>query len=138
MTTEKFEQWCIIGLFGHQKLAGLVTEKNLGGASFLQVDVPETESQPAFTRIINPTAVYDINPVTKEVAVAYAQNLHVKPIESWDIRKVMEKVEQNKLALAVKSEPSEVDFEDDDDNSGEYNPGEAYERSRATEPDPQE
>jgi hypothetical protein len=50
MTTEKFEQWCIIGLFGHQKLAGLVTEKNIGGAAFLQVDVPETKHSPSFTR----------------------------------------------------------------------------------------
>jgi hypothetical protein len=107
MTTEKFEQWCIIGLFGHQKLAGLVTEKNIGGAAFLQVDVPETKHSPSFTRIINPSAVYDINPVTEEVAKMYAQNLQVKPIESWDIHKFMEKVEQKKLELQAKttSEP---------------------------------
>lgn len=120
MTTEKFEQWCIIGLFGHQKLAGLVSEKNLGGASFLQVDVPETESQPAFTRIINPTAVYDINPVTKEVAVAYAQNLHVKPIESWDIRKVMDKVEQKRLEMEVKKEPAYDQAWEDNQREAEF------------------
>lgn len=120
MTTEKFEQWCIVGLFGHQKLAGLVSEKNLGGASFLQVDVPETESQPAFTRIINPTAVYDINPVTKEVAVAYAQNLHVKPIESWDIRKVMDKVEQKRLEMEVKKEPAYDQAWEDNQREAEF------------------
>ena len=115
MTTEKFEQWCIIGLFGHQKLAGLVTEKNIGGASFLQVDVPETTHNPAFTRIINPSAVYDINPVTEDVAKLYAQNLQVKPIEAWDIHKFMEKVEQKKLELQAKttSEP-EYDSEYED------------------------
>jgi hypothetical protein len=105
MTTEKFEQWCIIGLFGHQKLAGRVSELNLAGGNFLQVDIPETTHNPAFTRIINPSAVYDINPVTEEVAKTYAQNLQVKPIESWDIHKFMEKVEQKKLELAVKREP---------------------------------
>src|SRR5687768_18210807 len=134
MTTEKFEQWCIIGLFGHQKLAGLVAEKNIGGGSFLQVDVPETPSNPAFTRIINPSAVYDINPVTEEVAKMYAQNLQVKPIESWDIHKFMEKVEQKKLELQTKttSEPeydseyedrqrqAEDDLDDDDGLIEEY------------------
>lgn len=106
MTTEKFEQWCIIGLFGHQKLAGRVSELNLGGGNFLQVDVPETSHNPAFTRIINPSAVYDINPVTEDVAKVYAENLQVKPIESWDINKFMQKVEQKKLELAVKKEPA--------------------------------
>lgn len=114
MTTEtKFEQWCIIGLFGHQKLAGRVSELNLAGGNFLQVDIPETTHNPAFTRIINPSAVYDINPVTEEVAKAYAQNLQVKPIESWDINKFMEKVEQKKLELAAKSE--ELPFPEDNE-----------------------
>lgn len=115
MTTEKFEQWCVIGLFGHQKLAGLVSEKNLGGASFLQVDIPETTHSPAFTRIINPSAVYDINPVTEDVARMYAENLQVKPIESWDIRKFMEKVEQKKLEMAISKEPDDhPGFEDEE------------------------
>lgn len=106
MTTEtKFEQWCVIGLFGHQKLAGRVSELNLAGGNFLQVDVPETTHSPAFTRIINPSAVYDINPVTEDVAKMYAENLQVKPIETWDINKFMQKVEQKKLEMAVKREP---------------------------------
>lgn len=113
MTTEKFEQWCVIGLFGHQKLAGLVSEYNIGGASFLRVEIPETSRQPAFTRIINPSSVYDINPVTEDVAKLYAENLHVKPIESWDINRFMEKVKENKLALEAKKD--DEDYDDDDD-----------------------
>lgn len=114
MTTEtKFEQWCVIGLFGHQKLAGRVSELNLAGGNFLQVDVPETTHSPAFTRIINPSAVYDINPVTKEVAEMYAENLQVKPIETWDINKFMQKVEQKKLELAVKREPQHGSVDDE-------------------------
>lgn len=129
MTTEKFEQWCIIGLFGHQKLAGRVSELNLGGGNFLQVDVPETSHNPAFTRIINPSAVYDINPVTEEVARAYAQNLQVKPIESWDIHKFMEKVEQRKLELATKKEPA---------YDGEYEDGQREAEHQVNDEDPQE
>lgn len=79
------------------------------------MDVPETTHNPAFTRIINPSAVYDINPVTEDVAKMYAQGLQVKPIESWDIHKFMEKVEQRKLELQAKttSEPGyDSEYED--------------------------
>jgi hypothetical protein len=50
-TTEKFEQYCILELFGHNKIAGLVTEQSLGGTNFIRVDVPMTSSQPGFTRL---------------------------------------------------------------------------------------
>lgn len=122
--TEKFDIWAIIGLFGHQKLAGRVQEKNIGGASFLQVDVPETSRQPAFTRIINPSAVYDINPVTEDVAKQYAENLHTAPIESWDIRKFMEKVEEKKKLTAPAYgddyEDRQREAEDDDDDDDDF------------------
>ena len=101
MTTEKFEQWCVVGLFGHQKLSGLVSEYTIGGAGFLRVEFPETTHNPAFTRIINPSSVYDINPETEDVAKAYSENLHVKPIESWNINEFMKKVEQKRLAESV-------------------------------------
>lgn len=68
MTTEKFDQWCLLELFGHQKLAGRVSESQIAGGNFLRVDVPETASNPSFTRIINPSAIYAINPITEEVA----------------------------------------------------------------------
>lgn len=115
MTTDKFDVWAIIGLFGHQKLAGRVQEKNIGGAAFLQVDVPETDRQPAFTRIINPSAVYDINPVTEEVARQYAKNIQVAPIQAWDIKEFMNKVEQRKLEFGSTSvgEP-EVEEEEEE------------------------
>jgi hypothetical protein len=134
MTTEKFEQWVLLELFGHNKIAGLATERNIAGGSFLQVDVPETKSQPAFTRLLNPSAIYAVNPITEEVAKLYAENLGVKPIESWDIRKFMEKVEQKKLELSVGKQETEDNVNpgyhdtDQNTNSGEYRPGEEYDR----------
>jgi hypothetical protein len=35
---ETFEEWALLELFGHQRLAGRVTEQQLGGASFVRVD----------------------------------------------------------------------------------------------------
>jgi hypothetical protein len=37
-------QWAIVELFGHQRIAGVITEQQLGGASFVRVDVPEVEA----------------------------------------------------------------------------------------------
>lgn len=97
MNTEKFDQWCLLELFGHNKIAGRVSESTIAGGTFLRVDVPETKSQPAFTRILNPSAIYAINPMTEEVARQYAENIQASPIEVWDIRRVMEKIEAKKL-----------------------------------------
>jgi hypothetical protein len=47
---QKFEQWAIVELFGHQRIAGLVTEQAVGGCSFVRVGVPETPNNPAWTR----------------------------------------------------------------------------------------
>ena len=85
----KFEQWAIVELFGHQKIAGLVSEQQLGGASFIRVDVPETSVNPAFTRTLNPSAVYAFNWTTKEVATKYAEQLRAKPVTIFDIKKAV-------------------------------------------------
>jgi hypothetical protein len=91
MQQEKFETWAILELFGHQKLAGLVSEHVIAGAAFIRVDVPETPTQPPFTRFLNASAIYAINPVDKDTAGVIADNLGKKPIDAWDIKKVVEK-----------------------------------------------
>lgn len=115
---EQFDQWALCELMGRQRIAGRVTEKTIAGAGFLQVDVPETKSNPAFTRLIAPGSLYAINPVTEEVARMYAENLNMKPIEEWDIRKFMEKVDGKRLELQATADHhfSQEDDEDDDDD----------------------
>ena len=44
---EKFDQWAVVELFGHQQIAGRVTEASIGGCSFLRVDVPDQPAIPA-------------------------------------------------------------------------------------------
>lgn len=90
---------------GHTKIAGTASEYNIGSASFIRIDVPETESQPAFTRIVNPSAVYAINPVTEEVARQMAKQLDEAPIQAWDIRRMQQKL------LALKESETEEEPE---------------------------
>lgn len=118
MQQEKFEIWGIVELFGHQRIAGKLTEQNVAGNNMLRVDVPESESNPSFTRFLNHAAIYAINPTTEEVARLSAKGLNAAPIDSWDIRQFSEK-----LMLKVASKPEKIDvfenegeFEEDDDN----------------------
>lgn len=90
METEKFDLWCMVELFGHQRIAGRCTEQNVVGTNMLRVDVPETKSQPAFTRFLSSGAIYAINPVSEIVAMQIAENLQVSPVSLWDVKKVVE------------------------------------------------
>lgn len=110
-TSEKFDLWCIVELFGHSRIAGRCTEQNVAGTNMLRVDVPETKHQPPFTRLLGSAAIYAINPVTKEVATAYAEQLQSKPIDSYDIRKMQDKL------LGTKQVTGPVYDDDTDDDS---------------------
>jgi len=52
MDESKFEQWCILEIMGHNQYAGLVSEIAIGGASFVRIEIPECDGQPAFTKIL--------------------------------------------------------------------------------------
>lgn len=108
MSQEKFELHAIVELFGHQKMAGKVSEQTIGGSSLIRVDVPDTDQQPAFTRFLNISAIYAINPVTEEVANATADTINSKPINVWDAREILRRVdEQKKLAASTELEEEE-------------------------------
>lgn len=114
MTPEKFEVHAIIELFGHNKIAGKVTEQTLGGSTMIRIDVPDTKLSPAFTRLLHINAVYAINPVTEEVATQYAENLKVMPIQSWDAREVLNRIDEQKKLNAPKHDDMDDGITDDE------------------------
>lgn len=108
----KFELFAVVELFGHQRIAGKVSEQSIGVATMIRIDVPETKTQPAFTRIVNPSAIYAINPVTEEVMLEMAQRITALPIQAWDIREMEKKMLS--LKAASPSSPSEPPYDDDE------------------------
>ena len=84
-TNENFNLWCIVELFGHNRIAGKCSEQNIAGNNFLRVDVPTTSKQSSFTRFLSASAIYAINPITEEVARQIADNLQVQPVNVWDV-----------------------------------------------------
>ena len=92
MENQKLELFAIVELFGHQKVAAKVSEQSVGSSVFIRLDIPETDTSQSFTRIVNPSAVYAINPVTEEVMKYKANELEQIPIEAWDIQRMQEKL----------------------------------------------
>jgi PRTRC genetic system protein C len=81
----KFEQWALIELFGHQRIAGFLTEQAIGGCSFLRVDVPAVDGVPAFTKLFGQGAIYGISFVSEEIAKAAAKSYRIRPVSTYEI-----------------------------------------------------
>lgn len=56
----KFDVWAVVELFGHQRIAGRVTEQVIAGQGFIRVDVPAIGNQSGFTRLFGSGAIYSI------------------------------------------------------------------------------
>ena len=111
---ETFDLWCLVELFGHTKVYGRCTEQNIAGVNMLRVDIPETSTQPAFTRFFGSAAIYSINPLDEKTCRFMAEKIQVKPIESWNISEVASK--HNLLLQSTNpAEPMSEESEDDDE-----------------------
>ena len=88
---EKFECWALVELFGHTRFAGRVIEQQIGGSSFIRLDVPEvvivssngTDTHPPFTKFFGPGAIYSITPVEESVARKLVASLRAGAIQMW-------------------------------------------------------
>jgi hypothetical protein len=78
-----FKTWAIVQLFGHQVIAGEVSEQVIAGQGFVRVDVPTVDSQQAYSEFYGPNAIYSITPTDEATARAAAKSLHRPPVELW-------------------------------------------------------
>ena len=111
--------FCIVDLFGHTKIAGMVSEQEIGGSGFVRVDVPETNGQKAFTRFFGPGAIYAIQPVDQETGMAAVKAFQVKPIDLWTIQDMIRKLPANSEKADTHWESVEAELDDDEDFDGE-------------------
>lgn len=110
---DKFNSWCLIELFGRQRIVGLVTEQAIGGASFIRVDVPSPDGTVAFTRIYGAAAIYAISPIDRQTAIALAQQCDAAPVKSYELP------EPKRLEAGPDSGASEPEDEDEERNERE-------------------
>jgi len=63
MRDTKFEQWALVELMGHQRIAGLVSETTIAGQAIPRVDVPDQTGailaeRERFNRVLERAAIY--------------------------------------------------------------------------------
>jgi hypothetical protein len=85
--SETFDQWCILELLGHRRLAGRVREVQLAGAGFLRLDVPATDGHGPQTQYVAPGSVYALHPTTEEIATAAAAGFRPEPVSRWELER---------------------------------------------------
>jgi hypothetical protein len=83
--TPTFDEWAVIELLGHRRVAGRVREVQIAGAGFLRIDIPPTQGHAAQTQYVSPGSVYALHPVTEQVATASAANCRPEPIARWEL-----------------------------------------------------
>lgn len=108
-TKTTFQQWCIVELFGHIKIAGFCTEQNIAGSNMLRVDVPETNAHPAFTKFYGNAAIYAINPVDETTARLAADSFSVGPVSVWQAEAFVEKMKAQKEERLLENNSEEED-----------------------------
>lgn len=81
--SEKFDEWAIVDVMGHQRFTGRVTEHVIAGQGFIRVDVPNEDGSVAFTKLLGTASIYAISPVSQEVALKMNAGRKVTPIEAY-------------------------------------------------------
>lgn len=114
--SEKFEQWAIVELMGHQRIAGRVSEQVIGGCSLMRVDVPACEavgSHPAmqaFTKLLGAAAIYAVTFTDEAAARTVARQIRVQPIDTWSLKQALQDLPANGGAISA----PQLDLDDDD------------------------
>ncbi len=101
--------WAIVELFGHQRIIGQIGEQQIGGETFIRVDVPQVGDTPAFTKLYGKGAIYAMTPVTESLAKEALEAMKPVPVNPYDL---------NLRALPAPRriiEGDDFDLEDDDD-----------------------
>jgi hypothetical protein len=80
--------WALVDLFGHQRIAGFVSEYQMGGETFVRVDVPRVKDCAGFTRLFGKGAIYAISPTSADVASRLAAALRSVPIQPYELSTV--------------------------------------------------
>lgn len=70
----------VVELLGHQRIAGFVSEIQVAGSPFLNVEVPSCDDREGFTRYYSPSAIYCINPTTEQVMLDAVKDFVLPPI----------------------------------------------------------
>lgn len=94
--------FAVVELFGHQRIAGRISEQAFGGANFVRVDVPEIQVEEtdweegervvrtrviqAHTRSFGAGAIYGINWCDETTAQIAARSIKHEPMQPYSVK----------------------------------------------------
>lgn len=84
-TTAPAEEWGIVELFGHVRLAGRVSEVERFGGKLLRLEIPKPDGNWLITQDIGPGALYRISYVTEATARLVAQHHQPAPVHRYEL-----------------------------------------------------
>lgn len=119
MDGQKFEQWALVELFGHTRIAGRVSEQTIGGCSFVRVDVPELPEAPglsptqAVTKLFGQGAIYAITFLDEAATMVFVRQLRTSPIDEWTLRRAMQDLPARGLDSSPRQHALEGASDDD-------------------------
>lgn len=116
--------WAIVELFGHQRIAGFLSEYTIGGQSFVRVDVPELPEKTgrydadgpvaAHSKLYGGGAIYAISPVDEAIARTAAAQIRHKPVDSYGLRDAIRNMSQENRQRLLADNGSQDDSHGDD------------------------
>jgi hypothetical protein len=121
------ENWAILEIMGHERLAGRLTETTIAGVPMLRVEVPTTEKLPGFVRLLSGASIFSLTPVPQDVATIVAGQLQktaVSGIPAYGFTFGQQLQMSQALGLPAPKEPKPNTFsgeeEDDYSNDPDY------------------
>ena len=127
--TATIENWAILEIMGHERLAGKIFETNIAGVPMLRVEVPATEKLPGFVRLLSGASIFSLTPVPQDVATIVAGQLQktaVSGIPAYGFTFGHKLQMAQALGLPEPKEPQASGWQQDDEEGDEHGPN--YER----------
>jgi hypothetical protein len=107
-TTETFDEFAKVELFGHTVLIARVTKAPIG--DFIRADVLNADGSVSHTKLLNPKAIYALSLIDRDVALALAQRYQAEPPAT-----------RYELPQIAAPAPASIDAEEDDDLPERWN-----------------
>lgn len=131
MEAEQQEQqpslWAIVELFGHQRIAGRISEQNFGGAHLVRVDVPEITATgyryeageriatrrliERHTRSFGASAIYSVNWCDEGTARIAAASIEHEPLAAYSVKSALANLpDADRVRLLAHVEDNDRDY----------------------------
>jgi len=106
------EQWGILELMGHVRLAGRISEEERYGSKLGRIDIPGKDGT-FTTQFFSGSSIYRLTITTEEVARQIASSCSPAPIQPWEFPRAALPAPEPRYAGLRDSDNDE--FDDDDD-----------------------